>query len=199
MKNIEVSIIVPVYNAENYLEKCLNSLINQSLEDIEIICVDDQSTDASLSILDAYAKKDSRIKVFSKKHGGAGAARNLGLINSKGKYILFADSDDWINLKSCEYLYKCAENKKTDIIMFKLINYDDKYDSFYEDDYYNILPLKDFFEGELFFHKNIKDNLFRVAVSTANKFYNRNFLVKIGVKFPEGVMFEDNPFFSNVY
>lgn len=99
MKNQpKVSIIVPVYNVEKYLAKCLDSLVNQTLKDIEIICINDGSTDNSLEILNTYAQKDSRITIIDKKNEGVSAARNTGLNISKGEYIMFVDSDDYLEL-----------------------------------------------------------------------------------------------------
>lgn len=198
MKNIDVSVIVPVYNSENYLKKCLDSLSNQTLKNIEIICIDDESEDNSLEILEEYAKNDSRIKIISKKHGGAGAARNVGLDNIKGKYVSFVDSDDWIEDDALELLYQTAKNKSTDIIMFKMLNFDNETNEFYEDNYYNIKPLKKFFNNQIFNHKDIKNKIFKTANSTANKFYKKEFLDGIEAKFPEGYIFEDNPFFFDV-
>lgn len=195
MNNIHVSVIIPVYNSEKYLEQCLDSVANQTLKNIEIICINDESTDNSLKILEKYAKKDKRIKVISKNHGGAGAARNLGLKHVSGEYIAFVDSDDWIDLNTFEILHNEAKMRDTEIIMFKLINYDDENDCFYEDNYYNIKPLEDFFEKDVFWYGDIKDQIMKVAVSTVNKFYKSSFLSEIGVRFPEGIMFEDNAFF----
>lgn len=113
---ILVSIIVPVYNVEKYLERCIDSLVNQTLKDIEIILVDDGSTDSSGRICDEYAKKDKRIKVIHKENGGVSSARNKGIEKSKGKYIMFCDSDDWIEHNMLEILYDNIEKKKTDII-----------------------------------------------------------------------------------
>ena len=113
--DVKVSVIVPVYNTEKYLQKCLNSLINQTLKDIEIICINDGSTDNSLAILQEYANKDSRIVVLSQKNAKQGAARNRGLEIAKGDYITFVDSDDWIELNFCELLYNAAVKYKVNI------------------------------------------------------------------------------------
>lgn len=104
----KVSIITPVYNTEKYLGRCVDSLINQTLNDIEIILIDDGSTDSSLQIAQEYAKKDSRIIVLSQKNAKQGAARNRGLDIAKGEFITFVDSDDWIELNFCELLYNAA-------------------------------------------------------------------------------------------
>ena len=103
--NCRVSVIVPVYNVEKYLKQCLDSLINQTLEDIEIICVNDGSTDSSLNILEEYQNKDNRIKIISQENKGVSAARNLGLKNAKGEYLLFIYADDWVELNALEELF----------------------------------------------------------------------------------------------
>ena len=92
----EVSVIIPVYNVEKYLERCLDSVINQSFTDIEIICVNDGSTDNSLEILKYYEQMDDRVIVIDKENQGLSETRNLGINISNGKYITFIDSDDWI-------------------------------------------------------------------------------------------------------
>ena len=97
MKTPLVSILVPVYNVEDYLERCLDSLLQQSLTQIEIVCVNDGSTDKSAEILEEYAKKDNRIVVVHKKNGGLPSARNAGLDVAKGKYVGFVDSDDYVD------------------------------------------------------------------------------------------------------
>lgn len=94
---IKVSVIIPVYNVEKYLEECLDSIINQTLKEIEIICIDDGSTDSSLNVLENYKKKDKRIIVLQQQNLGAGAARNKGLDLARGKYLSFLDADDFLN------------------------------------------------------------------------------------------------------
>ena len=112
----KVSVIIPVYNSENYLEKCLDSVCNQTLKDIEIICVNDCSTDNSLDILNQYAKKYSNIKVIDcKVNAGESKARNIGLENAAGEYLAFVDNDDTIDLDFCEKLYKKAKKTNADI------------------------------------------------------------------------------------
>lgn len=118
----KISIIVPIYNMENYLEECLNSLINQTLKDIEIICINDGSTDNSLEILKEYAKNDTRIRIFSQVNQGQGIARNKGIKIAKGEYLLFVDPDDYINSKTCEILYNTFKDTKANIIQFDYEN-----------------------------------------------------------------------------
>ena len=114
---IKVSVIVPVFNTEKFIDKCLTSLINQTLCDIEIICVNDGSTDNSPAILEKYVQIDSRIKVLSQENKKQGAARNAGLKIAEGEYIGFVDSDDWVDLDYYEKLYNTAKKYDADIAL----------------------------------------------------------------------------------
>lgn len=111
----KISIIVPVYNTEKFLEKCLNSLINQTLKDIEIICINDGSTDKSLQILEKFANKDKRIQIINQTNSGLSVARNIGIKKAKGEYIGFVDSDDWVDLNFFEQLYINVKKYNADI------------------------------------------------------------------------------------
>lgn len=112
----KVSIIIPAYNAERYIQRCLNSIIGQSLSDIEIIVINDGSNDKTLEILREYKKKDQRIKVISQKNAGVSASRNNGLIVARGKYVAFCDADDYLNTNYIEALYSTAKTNDLDII-----------------------------------------------------------------------------------
>lgn len=116
-KNPEISIIVPVYNAENSLIKCLDTLKNQTFPNIEIVLINDGSTDSSLKICLEQATNDSRIKVFSKKNGGVSSARNYGINKAIGEYIIFVDSDDYVALNMCEEMLKNAKRYNTDLVI----------------------------------------------------------------------------------
>ena len=116
-----ISIIIPVYNVEHYLDKCLESVINQTYKNIEIILINDGSTDDSLSILEKYKKVDKRVKVINKKNGGVSSARNAGLDICKGKYITFIDSDDYVDTDYVEILYKKAKKYDVDIVFSNAI------------------------------------------------------------------------------
>ena len=107
----EISVIVPVYNSEKYLSKCLESLVNQTFQDIEIICIDDGSTDKSLEILKNYAKKDKRIRVLSQENQGVSAARNKAMENASGKWLAFCDSDDTVPLDAYKKMYEKGKDK----------------------------------------------------------------------------------------
>lgn len=111
-----ISIIVPVYNVEEYLKECIDSILNQTYKNLEIILVNDGSTDKSGSICEDYAKVDSRIKVVHKKNGGLSDARNLGLDRALGEYVIFIDSDDYIDQRMCEILLNYANKYSVDIV-----------------------------------------------------------------------------------
>lgn len=177
---IKVSIIVPVYNTSIYLKKCIDSLVNQTLKEIQIICIDDGSTDDSLSILEEYKKQyPSKIEVFSKKNGGQGAARNYALQYVKGKYISFVDSDDWIDLETYEKAFKIAEKSQSDIVFWDL-------EWVYED-------------GKHFVHNtfsNVKKNLDEISYmlsdpSPCNKMIKSSIFLKNNIRFPEHCWYED--------
>lgn len=115
----KVSIIIPVYNVEKYLDKCVQSAISQTLQDIEIILIDDESPDNCPQLCDEYAIQDSRIKVVHKKNGGLGFARNSGLEVATGEYVTFCDSDDFVDLCTYEHLYNLAVKNNLDAVYYK--------------------------------------------------------------------------------
>lgn len=114
----KVSIIIPVYNTENYLKKCLDSVVNQTLEDIEIICINDGSTDRSLGILNDYAQKYSKIIVINQENKGVSEARNEGIEKASGEYIMFLDSDDYFQPQACETAYNSVNSSDYDLGIF---------------------------------------------------------------------------------
>lgn len=123
---IDVSVIIPVYNTAPYLKTCLNSILNQTLTNIEIICIDDGSTDQSLMILKYYAKIDSRIKILVQKNQGAGAARNYGMKVAHGRYLSFLDSDDFFHPNLLKKSVFLADKTKADIVIYKINMFDNK-------------------------------------------------------------------------
>ena len=120
------SIIIPVYNSERYLRECLDSAVNQTFKDIEIICINDGSTDSSESILKEYENKDNRIKIYSQEHKGAGAARNLGIEMAQGEYIHFLDSDDELSVDSLEKINKFLKGNPIDVITIPIYYYNER-------------------------------------------------------------------------
>lgn len=127
LDNPKISIIVPVYNTANYLEECLDSLINQSLDEIEIICIDDKSEDDSPKILEKYASSDKRIKLlYNKENTGQALARNIALKSVKGEYVSFMDSDDKIDLNAYEKVLNFSEENNLDMVLFNVVRFDRK-------------------------------------------------------------------------
>ncbi len=189
---IKVSIVIPVYNVEKYLEECIESAIKQSLNDIEIICINDGSTDSSLEILKKYEEKYSNIIVISQENKGLSASRNVGIRKAKGKYIYFLDSDDFIDTKSMEVCYKECEKYDLDMVTFDAICFLDKDyvgKDFKEDyDRSNLLPQYTL-TGEEFYIASNKSGGYRVPVWL--NFYNSEFIRKNNLFFIEGIYHED--------
>ena len=112
----KISVIVPVYNSEEFLTESINSILNQSFTDFDVICINDGSTDQSLRMLNNFKKRDSRIKVIDKENSGCGSARNVGIENAEGDYIYFFDPDDFIREDAFEKLYENAKNNDSDMV-----------------------------------------------------------------------------------
>lgn len=192
---VTVSIVVPVYNNAKYLKQCLDSLINQTFKDIEIICINDGSKDNSLEILENYAKKDERIRVINKENQGQSIARNLGIQLAKGEYIGFVDSDDWADKEMFEKLYKNAKLYDSDIAMCSINVYDEFSQKYSTNDPYMTLDIfPSSFENHCFEPFQTFDFLFRICVVPWNKIYKREFLIKKQIEFPENLIYEDNVF-----
>ena len=190
---VEITIIIPCYNVEEYLEECLDSVINQTFTDFEVICINDGSTDNTLNILERYSKNDSRIRIINQDNKGLAASRNVGLENSSGKYICFLDADDYLDLNTFQETYDIAEDKSTDVIFFKLINFDDETRKTSTFDYFEMDYLKNRVGDNVFSCEDVDDYLFRMNVTAPGKLFKHD-LIR-GLKFPEGLIWEDNPFF----
>lgn len=121
MESAAISVVIPVYNVEDYIERCMGSVLNQTINNIEIILVDDGSPDKCPEICDSYQTKDTRIKVIHKKNGGLASARNAGMRVASGKYLFFLDSDDWLELDGLESLYIIAEEQQVDFVKYRAI------------------------------------------------------------------------------
>lgn len=190
----EISIIVAVYNVEKYISACLESLIQQSFKDIEIICINDGSTDNSATILFDYAMKDNRVKVLTQENRGVACTRNKGLAMASGKYIMFVDADDWVNLDLCKRTYEIAERNQSDIVMYNVAFFDNKAQKITPGRFFDVKVWdKHVDENTVHTYKDCK-SIFYGNLSTANKLYRRRFLEKIGVEFPEHTRFEDHSF-----
>ena len=177
--NPKVSIIVPIYNSEKYMSKCIESILNQTLSEIEIILVNDGSTDNSRKIIENYAKKDNRIKVIHQQNSGPSVARNKGIRIAKGKYIGFVDSDDYIEPNMYEELYNNANNKNIEVAM---CSYNEKH--LYNDIEYVIKPKLD--SNRIYEKEDIKQGIISTFskndnygfYSLCNKLYLKEWLIK---------------------
>lgn len=195
----KISIIIPVYNVEKYLNECLDSVCNQTLTDIEIICINDGSTDNSLDILNEYASKDNRIKIIDKENGGQATARNLGIKKAQGEYLAFVDSDDFIEPTMFEKLYSKAEKNNLDMVMCKIAAYDNQTREIKDFLWYYKLGVFENFDKEIFNHKDTKEFTCNIAVTPYNKIYKNSLVKENNILFPEGLIFEDEKFFYDTY
>ena len=177
----DISIIVPIYNAEKYLNKCIDSIINQSKKELEIILINDGSTDNSENIIKKY--DDKRIKYFKNKNQGIGKTRNFGIEKVTGKYIMFLDSDDFLELNACEKMFEKAEKDKLDIVICDYYRY---FDNGKKEE----VKLPDFKNSSL------KDNpnIISEHLSPWAKIYKTDLIKKNNIKFVENLKYEDAPF-----
>ena len=192
MENVKVSIIIPVYNPGELFNRCLDSASNQTLRDIEIICIDDGSSDGSLDTLNQYALDDSRFKVFTQSNSGAGNARNKGLEYANGEYIVFLDADDFIELDMCESLYNHAKSMDSDLILF-----DNRW--YLEDnatrDFIHFDSFDEDYEKFVFDYHFIHDKVFSGFFGVIwTKFYKRTFLKDNVISFPSHKLYNDFEF-----
>lgn len=191
---VKVSVILPVYNEEQYLQQCLDSICTQTLKEIEIICIDDGSTDSSLQILQNYAKQDSRIKVLTQKNQFAGVARNHGMKYAQGKYLSFLDSDDYFEIDMLEKMYLQAENTEADIVICRYAEHCEESGELtlpgwsFEDLFFK---RKDLFSGASLYCGGI----FQITKGWAwDKLFRRDFVQKCGYEFPDFRSSEDGFF-----
>ncbi|MBQ6994452.1 MAG: glycosyltransferase [Lachnospiraceae bacterium] len=196
-KKPKFSIIVPVYNVRDYLGICMESLINQTIKDIEIICVNDGSTDDSLEILQQYAEKDYRIKVCDKVNGGSSSARNLGLDEAEGEFILFVDSDDILEKNTCDRLYMEILQTGADIVVFGTRVFPqyvaNKHAWLWNNLHVNLRHYTENCVEALFNEKPSKPFIW-------NKCYRRSIIEKNNIRFDEELgLGEDNLFLFEIY
>ena len=183
------SIIIPVYNVEIYLRECLDSVLNQSFEDWEAICVNDGSTDHSVNILDEYASNDHRFKFINQPNGGLSAARNTGMKAAKGEYILFLDSDDWLELDTLEVISEALADE--DMVCFSGRRFFES-----EGQYHDVDQLleRTYTSGMDYYNENAllrRDFAFVCVVLRA---YRKDYLLAHELWFKEGIFHEDNLF-----
>ena len=186
--SVKVSVVVPVYNVEKYLDKCLTSLVNQTLKDIEIIVVNDGTKDNSQDIIDRYVKKYKNIKSYIKPNGGLSSARNYGIEKCKGEYIAFLDSDDYVNSNMYEVLYNKAKTEDFDITVCNVNYIYDNYTKTTTSKVKNDIKIKE----------EIKKSMIDIYPSAWNKLYKKE-LFENNIYFKEGVWYEDVEFLYRLY
>lgn len=194
---IKVSIVIPVYNAEQFLRECIESCVNQTLKEIEVICVNDGSTDDSLQILKEYAEKDKRVKIINKENAGYGHSMNIGMDMAKGEYIGIVESDDFVEPNMYELLYDAAEKNGVDFAkgdFYRFIEIDGKYDRRYLKSAYN-----SYYNRVIDPRENIE--AFHFNMQTWSGIYKRSFLRENNIRHNEtpGASFQDNGFYFFTY
>lgn len=188
----KVTVIIPVYNIEDYIYDCLISIVKQTLKEIEIIIVNDGSTDNTFSIISTFAQYDKRIKIVNQSNQKSGAARNKAIKLAKGEYITFVDSDDTIELTTLETLYNTAKSNKNDIIMCGA--YTNKYRKS-KKGYYSIEKIPKKLKNKILENNVIKENILTFPPIAWGKLYKTNFLTENKILFQEGCNGEDQIFF----
>ncbi len=180
---MQASVIVPVYNVESYLEKCVASVLAQSCKDFELLLIDDGSTDGSGALCDRLAEKDGRIRVIHQENRGLGGARNTGIRAAKGDWLLFVDSDDWIEPWTLAVALESAEEHSADLVVFGFRSVDEKGNTlatFVED-----LP------RDRGFSLIERRDMLLIAPSAVNKLYRRTLFTETGIQYPPRVWYED--------
>lgn len=179
----QVTVIIPVHNIEKHLRHCMDTVLGQTLTDIEVICVDDGSTDSSPHILAEYAKQDSRVQVLTQANAGPGVARNAGLAKAHGEYTIFLDSDDWFDLHFLEAMLRRAQQTKADITICRSVEFDDQTGQEIRSEW---MLKTQFLPPDLVFSpEGICDHLFQFTYGMAwDKLYRRELLQKAQLQFP---------------
>lgn len=201
-ENILISVIVPVYNVANYINECLDSLINQTYQNIEILVVDDGSTDESGKICDEYEKKYKKVKVIHKKNEGLGFARNTGLENVHGKYVTFVDSDDYVDKGFIEKLYINMNNEELDMCKSGFRRVDDSYNTLYERKFntyiYNEEETKKLFLPRMI--GALPDKRDSIEMSVCGTLYKTSYIIENNISFPsERKIISEDLFFNIEY
>ena len=180
----DISIIVPIYNAEKYLNKCIDSLVNQTKKELEFILVNDGSTDSSEDIIKSY--KDKRIKYFKNKNQGIGKTRNFGIDKATGKYLMFLDSDDYLDINACEKLYNKAIKQKSDLVVFDFNRVEETLKE---------VTINNFKSSSLKENPNL---LLDINLGPCNKLIKRELIDKSNTRFNEELKYEDTPFVTEI-
>ena len=179
----DVSIIVPVYNAEPYLPECLDSILSQTLRDIEIICVNDGSTDGSLAVLEAYRARDARIRVVCLSNRGVSVARNTGGALARGNTLMFVDADDWVEPDFCEVPYQLARKTQSEIVSFQCRRSFEQWQRG-SGQLWSSLPIAGMSD---LVNKTIDQMLLQISVTPVTKLWSRAFWLENSLAFPSGL------------
>ncbi len=194
---VKISVVIPVYNVEAYLRECVDSVLDQTFQDFEIILVDDGATDSSGAICDEYAQKDERIRVIHQPNGGLSAARNTGLDAATGKYVYFLDSDDYIRQDSLKLLFDLAEQEQADVVFFDAHVFftdcepDPKVYQYHRTKDYGTKP------GKLMLLELLDTDEYRTAVPLM--LFRRDYMLQHDLRFRVGILHEDELFTFYVY
>ncbi len=189
------SIIICAYNGEKYLHECLDSVVNQTLQDIEVICVDDGSTDNTLDVFNEYAKRDDRFKIISQKNAGLSCGRNRALEMARGKYIVFLDADDYLRYDAIDVIFNKMEQNKLDMLSYSGLNFDDSTRKMEINNYWEYAYLPSKFDKENYNYKKCSSFMHRLDVSSCLTAYRRILIEEKNIYFPEHLCFEDNVFY----
>lgn len=188
MEKIELSIVIPCYNVEEYIKECIESVLEQDMYFYEILLINDGSTDKTLSILELYSS-NPKIKIVNQQNGGLSKARNTGLLNAKGEYILFLDSDDFVEKRSINKVLKLIKEKSLNILAFNFFIYYNSSNFYCEK---RKIIKKNIFSGKDFLKFNLLNKNY--PMSWLN-IYNKEFLIKNNLFFKEGILHEDVEFY----
>ena len=191
----KISVILPVFNSQAYIKKAIESTLGQTFTDFELIIVNDGSTDATSDIINSF--EDKRIKIINQSNQGPGAARNNALEIAEGDYVMFLDSDDWFCKDALEVAYGEITKFNADLTFFKMVNFDGE--RYYPNDWFELKQFDESFENRAFNPRETPGSIFDLSVGVCQKIYSHSFLKRIDAKFPEGIFFEDMPFFYYVY
>lgn len=195
MKECQISVIIPVYNAEKHLAECLDSVLGQSLRELEILCIDDGSVDESLAILERYAEKDDRVRVFRQRNRYAGVARNRGLEHARGEYIAFLDADDVFLPGSLELLYHRAKKYKLDLIKAGFEYENVRSGKRWRTDYSRLSGMSWLQRRQVLRLACAPERLLNVPDVPWNGLYRRQFLEEWGIRFNSLRCVNDHSFF----
>lgn len=194
---MKISVILCVYNEERFINKAIESILNQSLNDFELIVVNDGSTDSTLDIINSY--NDNRIRLINQKNIGLGASRNKAMKLARGEYVAFLDGDDWFRSDALEIAYSEAKSLNTDITIFQIKYFDDETGEFSDNDWFNLNSFDESFDNRTFNPDECSSFLFDLSVNACQKIYRNEFLSQSGAEFVEGIFFEDMPFFFEIF